>query len=129
MKIIAYQEKYPYTYCICEKKSNSAIGLVGFTETENKSFEDSGLGVGSRFFHKGYGTQVLHTMLKILFESGAKNVVYSTFSDNENSVKLIRKFGFKKQSEKEFVSPKDGKTYLVEVYKLTKEDYEREKHV
>ena len=122
-KTIEFQ-KDKFAYVICEKESNIAIGLVGFLEIEPNVYDDCGLGLGSEFTGKGYGSQVLSKLVQVLFEQkGAEIVFCSAFSENLPSLRMQEKCGFQFDHKEDKVRPKDGYEYVCVVNKITKEQY------
>ncbi|MFQ6724252.1 MAG: GNAT family N-acetyltransferase [Clostridia bacterium] len=82
-------------WLIYEKSTGEAIGFVGFDEIGENKFGNIGLGIGSSYVGKGYGTQVMNVILDYIKSLGAREVEYSHLSGNIPSQKLAEKLGFK----------------------------------
>lgn len=122
-KTIAFEQD-KLAFVIEEKVSHEVIGMVGFLECEKGVYEDCGMGIGPRFVHRGYGTQVLQAFVECLFdECGADCIIYSSFVDNIASIKLQAKCGFVFSHTEDKVRQRDNLHYTQNVYKLSKENY------
>ena len=122
-KTIEFQKDKP-CYIVIEKKSNEAIGMIGFIEIEPKVFDDCGIGFGTKFTHKGYGTQILMAMLTYLFEKCNAKIVYcGAMEPNTPSVKLQEKCGFTFFDKVEKVRSWDNFKYTNLLSKITRENF------
>ena len=86
-RTIAYQQKNPYGFLVCEKDSDRPIGFAGMIEIEPDVWEDTGIALGPEFTGKGYGKQVLTGLADAAFHQwGAKKLICSCRSGNEASL-------------------------------------------
>ena len=92
-----YIENNPdeHTWLIYEKGTDTIIGYVDFGFATPTKCESVGIHLAENFKHKGYGTQVMQTMLEYLKSVGVKEVEYCCDENNVPSQKLAQKLGFK----------------------------------
>ena len=122
-KTINFQKNH-FTFLIYEKETNQAIGMAGFLEAEPGVFEECGIGMGSKFTGRGYGTQVVLVLIDYLFKNlNAKKVVYSAMRENIPSKKLAEKLGFKYTHSENKVRDFDGFQFVCDCFEMTNEDY------
>lgn len=123
-RTIDFQSKTPISFVICQKSNNMPIGLVGFKEIEKDVYEDVGLGIGTNYVKKGYGTQVLQAILKFLFENkNAKKVKTGAFKQNVASIKMQKRCGLKKVGKSVHTRQYDNLKYTEICFEMTKENY------
>ena len=84
-----------HTWFIYEKDSNIIIGYVNINLESQTKCEGVGIYLAENFKHKGYGTQVMQTILEYLKSIGVKEVEYCCNENNIPSQKLAQKLGFK----------------------------------
>lgn len=84
-----------HTWFIYEKSGEVIIGYVDFGFESPTKCESVGIYLADNFKHKGYGSQVMQTMLEYLKSVGIKEVEYSCNENNVPSQKLAQKLGFK----------------------------------
>ncbi len=122
-KTINFQKNH-FTFLIYEKSTNRAIGMAGFLESEPGVFEECGIGMGSKFTGRGYGTQVVLVLIDYLFNSlNAKKIIYSAMQQNIPSKKLAEKLGFKYTHSENKVREYDNFKFVCDCYEMTKEYY------
>ena len=90
-------------FAIRLKETGRLIGIIlYFDETEGSC--EIGYGIGSRYWHQGYGTEAVRRFLGYCFEEmGFKTVTASFFIGNEASRHVMEKCGmtYSRYSEKE----------------------------
>ena len=90
-------------FAIRLKETKQLIGIIlYFDETEGSC--EIGYGIGSRYWHQGYGTEAVRRFLGYCFEEmGFKTVTASFFIGNEASRHVMEKCGmtYSRYSEKE----------------------------
>ena len=113
------RQKDSFTYTVYEKKTMQPIGIAGFIEVEPGVYEDCGIGLGSKFCRKGYGTQILQVFIDYIFNDlKAKKILYSCFRENIASHKLVAKFNFNYIFTIADVREWDGLEYGVDYYQM-----------
>ena len=65
-RTIAFEEKpeNKYALFVYLKKTGEAIGFAGMRELEPGIYEETGIALGPEFVQKGYGRQILTTLLE-----------------------------------------------------------------
>ena len=73
-RTIAFEEKpeNKYALFVYLKKTGEAIGFAGMRELEPGIYEETGIALGPEFVQKGYGRQILTTLLEEAGKLGAK---------------------------------------------------------
>ncbi len=85
---------------IIEKESKNIVGDIGihFIGDENSQAE-IGCTLNKRFQNKGYATESLEIVIDYLFSDLNKHrIIASIDPDNENSIRLVERLGFKKEA-------------------------------
>lgn len=122
LKTIEYQND-KIAYLVYEKKSGQAIGFAGMKEIENKVYEDCGIGIGTKFVGRGYGKQILMSLVEYCFEElGANRIICSCRSENLASRKLQLSCGFHYTHSKTMIDYRDGLNYILEYYELNRNE-------
>lgn len=117
-RTIAFQKEHD-VYTVYEKESNKAIGYAGFEKVDEGIYEECGICIGPDYFHKGYGRQILETLIDhVKNECGAKEFVYHSRKENIASIKLAQSLGFEFIGEEISKNEKDGKHHILNVYRL-----------
>ena len=75
-------------------KDDEPIGFVCVDEIEDKVYGNLGIALGENYVNKGYGSEVLTTLINELKQAGAREIYYSHFKENEASKRLALKHGF-----------------------------------
>ena len=92
-------------FAIREKLSNNLIGIFVECEVDREAGSlEIGYGLGSKYWGRGYMTEVVGAMLEYYFKSGYKTVYASFFPENLASKRVMEKCGmtFSHINEKEF---------------------------
>lgn len=85
---------------LIEKERNKVIGDLGihFMDNENKQAE-LGFTIHKDFQNKGYATEAVSKVIDFLFEALNKHrIIASIDPDNENSLRLVERIGFRKEA-------------------------------
>ena len=85
---------------IIEKESEKIIGDMGihFIGTENQQVE-LGCTLNKTFQNKGYATEALRGIIDFLFKELKKHrIVTSIDPENESSIRLVERLGFRKEA-------------------------------
>ena len=124
---MAFQQDH-FAFFIALKSTDEAIGFCGIKENEPGHFEESGIGIGTKFQGKGLGKEVVALLLELAFDRlGAEDFRYGYFSDNEKSKKLAEYFGFRYTDSYEMTRPWDGAKKTVCSCILTREEYRKQR--
>jgi len=122
-KTIEYQKEH-IGYCVYEKASNEAIGIVGMIEIEKDVYEDGGIAIGPKYVGKGYGKQILLALMTYVFdELHAKKVICSCDTENIVSKKLQLSCGLKYSHSKENYRKRNNTYFIADFYEITKEEW------
>lgn len=120
-KTIAYQENAPFSYFVYEKRSGQAIGFAGMVEIAPRIYEDTGIAVGPSFIRKGYGRQILMSLVQKAFnELNAEKFIASCRSQNVASRQLQLACGFKYSHSENRIDPRNNAPYILDFYALLK---------
>lgn len=106
------------TYFIFEKGSNEVVGFLFAYRLDSNSLGEIGLCFGKNYFGKGYGFEVMNSVILQLKKQGIIKIIYSCFSENEPSNKLAKKLGFKFDCVKDRFVNKYNKTVKENYYIL-----------
>ena len=93
-KLEKWSSIFKFCYIICTQ-SDEPIGFVSFNEIEDNVYGDLGIAIGERYVNKGYGSEILSTIIGYIKSINGKQIHYSHIKENEQSLKLALKFGFK----------------------------------
>jgi RimJ/RimL family protein N-acetyltransferase len=94
---IASYEKFGFGLWMVETKSEAAsIGICGLLKRDVLEDVDIGYALLSEFWSQGYALESASAVMEYASEKlGLKRVVAVTNSDNESSIRLLEKMGFK----------------------------------
>lgn len=95
-----YSNKNYYHWSINLKEGDIPIGaIIARMETEDSRIANMGYVIGSRWWHQGYMTEALTTVIKFLFEKVGMDIIEAVHHvDNINSGKVMQKSGMKYKS-------------------------------
>jgi len=114
-------------FAIHERKTDTYIGNCGVHQM-SKDNENCFIGImiGNKDYHdKGYGTDVIKTLLKYCFTKlNMHKVMLTVFTDNIRAQKCYRKAGFRTLTTFKEQILKDGKHIDEYVMEIFKEDWE-----
>ncbi len=118
IKTIEFQ-KDKIAYLVYEKESGQAIGFAGMKEIEDKVYEDSGIGIGTKYVGRGYGKQILRALVDYCFEDlGAIKIVCSCRSENIASKKMQLSCGFQYSHSEPMIDKRNALSYVLDFYEL-----------
>lgn len=116
-----FQSKNPITYLVYLKENDEAIGMAGFIEIAENIYEECGIGIGSRYVHKGYGKEILGALIDHIFNDlGGTKIIYSAMQENVASRRLAEHFGFKYKYSVAKVRVFDNYHFISDFYELEK---------
>ncbi len=124
-----YANGFDHVRYVIDTSEYGAIGLTGLRDIDWKNREATGYGIriARRDLHgKGFGTDAYMTLLRYAFEELNLNRVNdSALSDNQASLRMMQKVGYKIEGTKRQAVYKGGKYHDVIFLAALKEDYER----
>ncbi len=128
-KIINEAETW-FQFVIIERQSGELIGDIGihFFGEENMQVE-IGCTLNKFFQNKGYATESIESVISYLFNDLNKHrIITSIDPDNTNSIKLVKRIGFRKEAH--FIESifSNGKWVDDIVYSITKSDWDKKKN-
>ena len=122
-RTIEFQKDH-YAYLVAEKETDEAIGFCGIKEISPGHFEESGIGIGTKYQGNGYGKEIVALLLDLAFNKlNAVDFTYEYFQDNVKSRKVAEHFGFAYDHTYEMTRPWDGAEKIVDSCILTREKY------
>ena len=125
---IAFQKDH-FAFFVALKETDEAIGLCAIKENEPGHFEESGIGIGTKYKGMGYGKEIVALLLDLAFEKlGATDLRYGYFRDNIRSKKVAEHFGFQYDRTEEMTRPWDGAQKIIDSCILTRERYMHMQH-
>jgi RimJ/RimL family protein N-acetyltransferase len=78
------------------KDTNVPIGMCGVLKRDTLDAPDIGYALLPEYEGQGYGTEIAGATLQYAFKTlGLKRILAITLADNERSVKLLNKIGFR----------------------------------
>lgn len=117
-KVIEFQ-KERIAYLVFEKQSGQAIGFAGMKEIEDQVYEDSGIGIGTKFVGRGYGKQILMALVDYCFKDlGAIKIICSCRNENIASKKMQLSCGFQYSHSQDMIDNRKGLRYILDFYVL-----------
>jgi len=116
-----------FQFAIVEKETNKIIGDLGihFFDNENRQVE-IGITVHRDFQNKGYAKEAVIRVIDCLFKELNKHRITASIDpDNENSIRLVERIGFRKEGH--FVESLliNGKWVDDLIYALIEKDWEK----
>jgi len=104
--------------------THEVIGVAGFKQEEPGIYCEAGIGLGSKYHHQGYGSEILELIMKTCFlDLDAKMFRYYSFDINKASIGLANKYHFVYESSEKEIRSYDQKEFVVNRYYKTREDY------
>ncbi len=89
-----------FQFIIIEKETQKIVGDLGihFFGSENKQTE-IGCTLDKKFHNKGYATESVKRVIDYLFkELGKHRIITSIDPENNNSIRLVERIGFRKEA-------------------------------
>ncbi len=106
------------TYFIFEKGRKEVVGFLFAYKINDSTLGEIGLCIGKNYFGKGYGFEVMNSVILELKTVGISKIIYSCFVENEASNNLAKKLGFKFDCVKDRFVNKYDKTIKENYYIL-----------
>lgn len=113
-----------YAYFVCLKDTDEPIGFAGIGKIGDGYYEERGISIARKCQGRGYGKEVLGALLDLAFNRlDGDKFLYGCFSDNDRSRKVALHFGFEYFESAEITRERDNKTFTVDYFTLSKDDY------
>ena len=117
-KTIDFQKTHD-TYLVYKKATGEAIGFAGVEQLAFRTYQETGICLGSEFVGQGYGRQVLLCLIRYCKEElGAQEFIYSTRDCNRASIGLALSLGFRLIGTEEKQDKRDNQSYILQKYSL-----------
>lgn len=84
----------PTEFFVCEKASGQPIGIAGVKELTPGHWTITDIAIGPAYQRRGYGKQIVRALVDLAFASGAQEVAYECFTQNESCKRLALRCGF-----------------------------------
>ena len=118
-----FSSEKKYLTIINEK--NVVVGYETFQQAKNNSnIYEIGITIGKAFWHRGYGSEAIRTLIRFLFlEKAAERVELNVAAINEKAINCYKKCGFIEEGilRKKFFS--QGRYSSLVVMSIIKEEY------
>ena len=105
-------------WLIHDKVSDEPIGFVCANEISPKVYGSLGIAIGLDYIKKGYGSEVLETLINHIKGLGGEKIEYSHFEENVASKALALKHGFKFVKKQNSVRGHDKLAFVEVCYEL-----------
>jgi RimJ/RimL family protein N-acetyltransferase len=119
---------FSFSFGIFNKESQKLIGDIGIStiDLENKHAE-IGMAIGDKnYWNKGYGTDLVKTILKFCFQELGLNKVYlDVWEENKRAIGCYLKCGFKKDGVLREHVFKDGKYHHKWIMSILKKEWKK----
>jgi [ribosomal protein S5]-alanine N-acetyltransferase len=98
--IKAYEEKTGINWIIRENISSEVVGYIGYWRLIRENVRaEIGYALNPEYWGKGYMSEVFPRIIKFGFtEFGLHSILGNVNPSNEKSIKILEKFGFKKEA-------------------------------
>ena len=117
-------QKDHFAYFVALKDTDEAIGLCAMKELEPGHFDESGIGIGTKYQGRGYGKEIVSLLLELAFmDLGAADFRYGYYQDNARSRKVAQSFGFRYDRTEEMTRPWDGARKIIDSCLLSRQEY------
>ena len=86
-----------YVFAVVLKQENKLIGDINYSEEDDDTYE-IGYDFNEFFWGHGYAAESCKEIIRHLFETvGARRVIAQCNDDNDRSIRLLEKLGFRKE--------------------------------
>ncbi|MBP7320290.1 MAG: GNAT family N-acetyltransferase, partial [Lachnospiraceae bacterium] len=86
-----------YVFAVVLKQENKLIGDINYSEEDDDTYE-IGYDFNEFFWGHGYAAESCKEIIRHLFETvGARRVIAQCNDDNERSIRLLEKLGFRRE--------------------------------
>ncbi len=115
-RTVAWQRDHD-VWTVYEKAGGQAIGWAGLAELAPGIWQETSIALGPDYVGRGYGRQLLDLLVEIALDRGGTEFRCSTRAGNTASQALIRSRGFTLTAARPCIDSRDGRPYVLEVYK------------
>jgi ribosomal-protein-alanine N-acetyltransferase len=125
-KLIKLTKSPKYHYWFIELKNRKVIGTFGVGDINvNRLSAEISYGISPLFWGKGYFHEALSLALKHLFSDlGFHRISSKIHSDNVNSIRSLKKIGFKKEGiMRDYLSFKNRKRADVDLFSILRHEF------
>lgn len=128
----SHGDKHSYTlWATCLKETGELIGFIGLNYTDWESHftpaVEVGWRLGSQYWGKGYATEGAKACLEYGFKKcSLKEIISFTVPSNVRSIRVMEKFGLKRDMHGDFAHPKlpvDHPLSQHILYRLSEDEY------
>lgn len=123
----SYSKEHSYNWLIEDKGINQVVGAIAAIHVDVKNGTiEIGYCLGSKWWNKGYMTEVLKEVIQFLFEEVGVETIYAEhWADNPSSGKVMLKSGMKYEGSlrNRLIDKNTNKPTNLESYSIIKEDY------
>jgi len=119
---------FSFSFGIFDKESKKLIGDIGISLIDSKNkHAEIGMAIGDKnYWSKGYGTDLVKTILKFCFEELELNKVYlDVWEENKRAIGCYLKCGFKKDGVLREHVFKDGKYHDKWIMSILKKEWKK----
>lgn len=123
-----YSESNRYQWAIVLKETNEPIGSIGVVRQDDKVEKaEIGYCIGNAFWHKGYTSEALTSVMEYLFDKIGFNRVAALHDiRNPNSGRVMLKCGMKYEgTHREVGVTKEGEKLTCSIYAALKSEWKR----
>ena len=121
LRTVKWQSEHT-TWLVQEKSSGQCIGWGGFTQIGPGVYEDTGVALGPDYVGRGYGRQILTTLVEYVFtQMDGHTFVGSARSENMASIALQLSCGLRYTHSEERVDPRNNEPYTLNFYEIHRE--------
>ncbi len=108
-------------FFVYEKSSGQPIGIAGIKKMADGVYTVTDIAIGSNFWERGYGKEILHALIELAFDKlGAKVLRYECFKENTASRCLACSCGFRCIRTAKAELNKNGREVLLEHFEIRK---------
>lgn len=127
--IQSYKDKEGISWIIREKASIEVVGYIGYWNLIRENVRaEIGYALKPEYWGKGYMSETLLKILEFGFsEFKLHSVIGNVNPQNKRSIKILEKFGFKKEAHFREDYLYNGKYLDSEIYCLLETDFSRDK--
>jgi len=115
---------------LIEKETRNYLGQAGFLiqNIDGVNMLEAGYSLIPRFWGKGYATEAHHCLIRHAFENNLSDNVISVIDiENVNSEKVAKRNGMKIFKRTNFDIKELNVSFPVNIYRITKEEFQRAK--
>lgn len=124
---LSYENNDSYKWLVVEKESNCVIGSITAVKVDNRNKTiELGYCFGSKWWNKGFATEVLKRVIKFFFEDVKVETIYANhLASNPASGRVMQKAGMKYEGtlRNRMIDKNTNTPTNLETYSIIKDDY------